>query len=286
MNPAMENPEPSRTADTPAAAPPIWPGWLIATARCVRFYSRLPVPAMPGESDPHAIPDFRLIPRALPFASIIILIPTALTALAASAIGIPALLAAVLVLAVQVLTTGAFHEDGLADSFDGLFGGHTKERRLEIMKDSRVGTFGACALILALMLRGAALFILLDELGGLACAAALLAVAGWSRAEGIRLLAWEASARAYGAAAAVGQPLRSTAYIALGLAAFNGLVISYLGSISVPGYVLGLCVSLVLTTLLAFAARRLIGGPTGDIAGAAQQLAEIAILAALVTAIA
>ncbi len=240
---------------------------------------------MPGEGDPHAVPDFRLMPRALPLASLVILLPAALTAVAASAIGAPAILTAALVLAVQVLSTGAFHEDGLADSFDGLFGGHTKEHRLEIMKDSRVGTFGACALVLSLMLRGASLYILLDELGGLACAAALLAAAGWSRAEGIRILAWEPSARAYGAAAAVGQPLRSTAYVALGLACVIGLTICHLGSISVLGYGLGLGVSLMLTMLLAFAARRLIGGPTGDIAGAAQQLAEIAILAALATAI-
>jgi adenosylcobinamide-GDP ribazoletransferase len=279
---AMDMQAPPPVADTPIDARPVWPGWLIATAQCIRFYSRLPMPAMPGENDPHAVPDFRLMPRALPFAALIILLPAALTALVTSAAGMPAILGAALVLAVQVLSTGAFHEDGLADSFDGLFGGHTKDRRLDIMKDSRVGTFGACALILSLMLRGSALSILLEELGGTACAAGLLAAAGWSRAEGIRLLAREAPARAYGAAAAVGQPQLSTAYMALGLAALIGAFISLIGGLAVEGYILGLVVSTLLTMLLAFIARRLIGGPTGDIAGAAQQLAEIAILSSLV----
>lgn len=59
----------------------------------------------------------------------------------------------------SLLLTGAFHEDGLADTADGLGGGFTRERKLEIMKDSRIGTYGACALLMALLGK----FILLQE---------------------------------------------------------------------------------------------------------------------------
>ena len=138
--------------DATQATAPTWPGWPIATATCIRFYSRLPIPALPGEN-PHMLPDFRLVPRALPFAALVIAAPAALVALLAGLAGVGGPLTAALAVTALVVTTGAFHEDGLADSADGLFGGHTPERRLEIMKDSRVGTFGALALGLSLLLR-------------------------------------------------------------------------------------------------------------------------------------
>ena len=81
-------------------------------------------------------------------------------------------LPALLAIAVGVLITGAFHEDGLADTFDGLGGGGTPERRLEIMKDSRIGTYGALGLGLVLALKAAALTDLPPALGAWAIAAA------------------------------------------------------------------------------------------------------------------
>lgn len=274
--------------ETPASAPPaetetgiadlpVWPGWLTATAQCVRFYSRLPVPAMPGEGDPHAIPDFRTIPRALPIAALLIVAPAALVLVAASALGLGDIVSAALAVTALVLTTGAFHEDGLADSADGLFGGHTVERRLEIMKDSRVGTFGACALGLSLLLRVALLALILERAGAVAALGAILAASGWSRAEGIRILSRDAPARVYGAAAAVGRPPRSTALIGLALAALLALLTAIACELPLYGVGLGLALATLVATGLAALARRLIGGPTGDIAGAAQQLGEIAI---------
>ena len=65
--------------------------------------------------------------------------------------------------AAQALATGALHEDGLADSVDGFWGGATRERRLEIMKDSRIGSYGALALILSVLIRWTALSALLAE---------------------------------------------------------------------------------------------------------------------------
>ncbi len=256
---------------------PVWPGWLAATAICVRFYSRLPVPLLPGEAGAHALPDFRLVPRAVPLAALVIALPAALVTLAGGAAGIDPSLVATLAITALVGTTGAFHEDGLADAADGLFGGATPERRLEIMKDSRVGSYGAMALGLALLLRVTALAAILQAAGGWAAAAAMLAAAPWSRAEGVRLLASEAAARGTGASAAVGKPAMATALVASGLALVLGLGATLGAGLPLAGLVLGLVLAGGCVHGLAGLARRLIGGQTGDIVGAAQQLAEIAI---------
>lgn len=266
------------------ATAPIWPGWLIATATCIRFYSRLPIPALPGEN-PHTLPDFRLVPRALPFAALVIALPAALIALLAGLAGVNALLTAALAVTALVVTTGAFHEDGLADSADGLFGGHTPERRLEIMKDSRVGTFGALALGLSLLLRVSALSAILQGAGAWAVAAAVLVAAPWSRVEGVRILATVDPTRRDGASASVGQPERSVLPIAYGLSGALALLLAAVGALPFAGILLGLALSALTTLWLSRAARRLIGGQTGDILGAAQQLGEIAIYLGLAIAV-
>lgn len=267
----------ANSADMPAAPPPAWPGWLIATAICVRFFSRLPVPAMPGETDLHAAPDFRAVPRALPLAAPVIALPAALTLTIFGATGLDALVVAALALAVSVAVTGALHEDGLADSADGLFGGRTAERRLEIMKDSRVGSYGAVAIGLSLLLRASALAAIIDMAGIGAGVAALLAAACWSRMEGLFLLADEAPARKDGASAAVGRPTGKTVWIAAGLSLAILAGLGWAGSLPIAGLTLGLAFARALTLGLGRLARRLIGGQTGDIVGAAQQGAEIAI---------
>lgn len=262
--------------DATQATPPAWPGWLIATATCIRFYSRLPVPALPGENV-HALPDFRLVPRALPFAALVIALPAALIALLAGLAGVNALLTAALTVTALVVTTGAFHEDGLADSADGLFGGHTPERRLEIMKDSRVGTFGALALCLSLLLRVSALAAILQGAGAWAAAAAVLVAAPWSRVEGLRILATTPSTRRDGASASVGQPGSSVLPVAYGLSGALALLLVAAGALPFAGVLIGLALSALTTLWLSRTAIRLIGGQTGDILGAAQQLGEIAI---------
>lgn len=262
--------------DATQATPTSWPGWLIATSTCIRFYSRLPVPALPGESA-HALPDFRLVPRALPLAALAIALPGALIALLAGLAGVNALLTAALVVTALVVTTGAFHEDGLADSADGLFGGPTPERRLEIMKDSRVGTFGALALGLSLLLRVTALAAILQGAGAWALAAAVLVAAPWSRVEGIRILATAPPTRRDGASASVGRPERSVLPVAYGLSGALALLLTATGALPLTGVLIGLGLSVLVTYWLSRIAIRLIGGQTGDILGAAQQLGEIAI---------
>jgi len=264
-------------AEAETKTPAIWPGWLVATAICIRFYSRLPVPRLSGEAELHAAPDFRSVPRALPLAALVIALPGALVLLGSGLAGAGSALAATLAVTVLVATTGAFHEDGLADSADGLFGGHTPERRLQIMKDSRVGSYGACALGLSLLLRVTALASILDAAGAWAAAAAVLVAAPWSRMAGVRLLANEPPARGDGAAAAVGTPTAETLMIGLCLAGAIALALAGLARLPIAGLVLGGVLALLACAGLARLARNLIGGQTGDILGAAQQIAEIAV---------
>lgn len=265
------------TEAVPAPQPePVWPGWLIATAICIRFYSRLPVPTLPGEADPHAAPDFRTVPRALPFAALIIALPATLVLLAAGAAGLGGLLSAALAIAMLAVTTGALHEDGLADSADGLFGGRTPERRLEIMKDSRLGSYGAMAMGLALLLRVAALALILDRMGPLAAASVFIVAAVVSRMSGIHLLATMPPARRDGASASVGRPSERTALLGCGIAAVLALALAFAFGLPRWGLALGFVFAAANALLVRRLCQRLIGGQTGDIAGATQQFDEIA----------
>ena len=118
-------------------------------------------------------------------------------------LGLPPPLAAPLALGCLILLSGALHEDGLADCTEGFFGGATRERKLEIMRDSAIGAFGACAVILSLLLRIGALAALAPH-GPLIAAAVLAAGAGVSRAACLAPLALLPPARADGAGRAVG----------------------------------------------------------------------------------
>eukprot|EP01042_Synura_sphagnicola_P011096 gene11096-14192_t len=145
------------------------------------------------------------------------------------------------------------------------------------MKDSRVGTFGALALGLSLLLRVSALAAIQQGAGVWALAAAVLVAAPWSRVEGLRILNTVEPTRRDGASAAVGQPERSVLPVAYGLSGVLALILVTAGALPLAGVVLGLILSLLVTYWLSRTAIRLIGGQTGDIIGAAQQLGEITI---------
>ena len=108
---------------------------------------------------------------ALPVAGLVVGLVGAAVYAIAHRTGLPAEAAAVLALAATMLVTGALHEDGLADTLDGLGGGRSREQKLEIMRDSRIGTYGACALIVSITLRWTALATIAEPA---AVAAALL----------------------------------------------------------------------------------------------------------------
>jgi adenosylcobinamide-GDP ribazoletransferase len=181
----------------------------------------------------------------------------------------PAALAAV---STSAALTGALHEDGLADTADGLFGGHDRETRLAIMRDSRHGTFGVLALVVGVLLRAAAL----ARLGNtVAAGLALVAAHAVSRALLPAVMRALVPARADGLGAGAGRP--SPAQTAA--AAACGVVIA----LAALGPLRGLLAVIAAAAAVAAAAglaRRRIGGYTGDVLGAFQQLGEIVILLA------
>ncbi len=176
--------------------------------------------------------------------------------------------AAVLVIAVQVVLTGALHEDGLADCADGFYGGHERLRRLEIMKDSQIGSFGALALMLVVLARWAAL-------AGLMAAGAwgaVIAAGVLARAPMAVLMAVMPNARGTGLSASVGAPPVAAAFGAVGLALGLALVLA-----GWTGLVMALVAGMA-ALAVALVARAKIGGQTGDVLGASAVLAEVCAL--------
>lgn len=183
---------------------------------------------------------------------------------------------AALILAFAALLTGGLHEDGLSDTADGLYGGWTRQRRLEIMKDSRIGSYGMLALLLVTLARWSALTALL-VFGGPTHGfwAALVAAGALSRAPMVLMMALLPNARGEGLSHATGRPAQAATLAALGLA--GAMATLMVGWTALPMAVAALATAV----LLSVSALRRIGGQTGDILGASQQLAEAACLAVL-----
>ena len=265
---------------TPASGSPFSLARVLAdVAALLRFFSRLPVPRLGRLDDPAALPAFARAGALAPVAGALLALPAALTLATLAAAGLPPLAIALAAIGVSVALTGALHEDGLADVADGFFGAPTRERRLEIMKDSRIGAFGALALVIGVGLRASLLAALLERSGIAGAALALLGAEAASRSAMVALWSALPPARPGGLAAACGKPEKGSAAIALGLGlaalaplwAFTGLV-PLAGALFSAG---------VLTYGLCRLARAKIGGQTGDVLGACQQVALAALLAGL-----
>jgi adenosylcobinamide-GDP ribazoletransferase len=191
----------------------------------------------------------------------------------AHALGLPPLVAAFVALGALVVLTGALHEDGLGDVADGFGGGRSRDDKLRIMRDSRIGTYGVVAVVFSLGLRAAALAALPAVLG----AAAIIAAAALSRAPLPAIMRWLPPARAAGMGAEAGRP-RVQAVVAA--AVIGGLIaLIMLGPATA---LLATALAAIGAAAVALLARRQIGGHTGDVCGAAQQTAEVAALLAVV----
>jgi len=177
--------------------------------------------------------------------------------------------AAALALATTMLITGAMHEDGLADTADGL-GGKTRQQKLDIMRDSRIGTFGACALGISLLLRWStiadiaephfvAVALIAAHVGARACLPAFMQLVPAARPEGL--------------SGSAGRPPAASIIAALILG-----VICLLFALGVMGTVVALLMLVFAGLLLARLAMREFGGQTGDVLGAMEQVGEAVIL--------
>jgi adenosylcobinamide-GDP ribazoletransferase len=188
--------------------------------------------------------------------------------------GLPPALAAALALAATLGATGCLHEDGFADTADGFGGGRYRERKLDIMRDSRLGTYGACALMMSLLLRWAAVAAIA---GPTAVALALVAAHAAARAALPAFMRFVPPARTDGLSIHAGQPSPQCVAIALVLG------VAVLGvTLGIAAAVLGTILMASVWIFMAWLSVRQVGGQTGDVLGALEQINEIVILLAAV----
>jgi adenosylcobinamide-GDP ribazoletransferase len=248
--------------------------WAALFGTAVRLLTRIPVPAPTGATaDPEReLADLRASAAFFPAVGAVVA-GAGIAVRAATGPLLGSAPATVLAVAAMVLLTGAFHEDGLADSADGLFGGWTPEQRLSIMRDSRIGTYGAVALLLAFALR----FSLLAPLGTLDFARAVLAGHVLGRAAAVGMAATLPPVAGPGLGASViGRPAEGTTAVV----AVTALVAAAATAgwwLFVPLATAGAAAATVRSV-----ARARVGGLTGDLLGAITVLAELGAVAAIV----
>jgi len=245
-------------------------GLLGDLAAAIAFYTRLPLRLA-------APVDGAAVARAswcAPLVGALIGVLAGLAYWVAWRLNLPPLVCATLAVAAGMLLTGCLHEDGLADTADGLGGGTTRERALDIMRDGRIGAFGACALLICLALRIGAV----ADLPRAALVAWAL-VGAHATARGVLPLFMRLvpPARADGLSASAGAPSRERA----AAAALIGIALLWI-AFGFKSALIALVLVLIGAAVLALIAWRKIGGQTGDVLGAVEQVSETLVL--LVTA--
>lgn len=233
----------------------------------VQFLTRIPVPD-PGFHEE----DLRRSTAAFPLVGALVGGVGALVATVVWPVVTP-VVAALLLTAAEVAVTGAFHEDGLADTFDGLWGGWTVQRRIEIMRDSRLGTYGATALLLALGLRVAVLAGIGLERGLAGVVVATLCGHVLGRAAILVVVRLLPPADTGGSGARVADPLGAFGLLVAGATTALVLGLALGTSAWVP-----LLVAVPVVAGAAATWRAKLGGVTGDTLGATEQLVHLATL--------
>ncbi|WP_296373561.1 adenosylcobinamide-GDP ribazoletransferase [Yoonia sp.] len=237
-------------------------------AAALGLLTRLPVPI----ETTRAVARGAAAAWAYPVVGIVVAVIISATVAVMLTLDLPAQIAAALGLGAGVVLTGAMHEDGLADTADGLWGGWDRARRLAIMKDSHIGTYGVIALALTLLIRWLALTALIASGSHWA---ALIGAAALSRGGMVVLMGAMPNARDTGLSHHVGRPSTATIWLAVAIAGVIGLVTTGFGVVLMAALAVLLC---------GMIAKAKIGGQTGDILGATQQMTEITVLLAVVAA--
>ncbi len=238
-----------------------------ALVAAVRLLTVLPVGKGSAEFDERAAANS---PAFFPFVGAVIGLASA-GVFVAAAEALPVAVAAALAVATPVVLTGALHVDGLGDTCDGLFGGRTRERKLEIMSDPRMGTLGVAAIALAFLIRWTVVSSLDPDTGW----SLLVVAAVLSRGVVSVVVARFQYVRANG----IGAAYSNGSSFVMPLAVVTTVVLTVVFG-SLPALVAGI-VAVIVGLGIAFYARRLIGGVTGDIYGAVAELTEIAALLTL-----
>jgi adenosylcobinamide-GDP ribazoletransferase len=230
------------------------------------FMTRLPIPRDATATGD----DLAQASWAFPIAGLAVGLIGALTYVLAYKFGLRPWPSAALSLAATIVVTGCLHEDGLADTADGFGGGATLERKLEIMRDSRIGTYGVCALTLSILIRTGVLASLADPR---AVVFALIAAHGAARATLPAFMTLLPAARSDGLSHAAGQPARDRMLIASAL----GILILAIFLGPLPGFI-ALILLAAAVGAMAWLSSAQIGGQTGDVLGAIEQVGEIVVL--------
>jgi adenosylcobinamide-GDP ribazoletransferase len=255
---------------TPIFMTPISSIWLQDRAEelkaSIAFCTRLPL----RRTTPQGAKTLAKAAWAFPVVGLIVGLIGAAVYVLAHRLGVPAWLAAALSLTATLVVTGALHEDGLADTADGFGGGNTRQQKLDIMRDSRTGAYGVCALVLSLLLRVGALASFADAYG---VVWALLASHSAARTAMPVLMWLLPSARSDGLSFEAGRPPDES--VAAGIAiAFLILVFCLYPARGV----LALIFLIATIALMAWLSVRQIDGQTGDVVGALEQVGEIGVL--------
>jgi adenosylcobinamide-GDP ribazoletransferase len=242
-----------------------------------QFLTRLPAPRL-REFDPSWLSQST---RYFPLIGVLIGLVNLLVWWIASR-RLPASVAIGLMMAVSMLLTGAFHEDGLADTCDGLGGGSSRERVLAIMKDSRIGAFGAIGLFLMLGLKWTTLAALPSALFVESVAASHM-LSRWCAIGLIAFLPYvredaDAKSKPFAGALSGGNWILSGVLGLLALAPFAWAYRRNGGPLDWAALGVGACAAAAVTLAAGLYLRRRIGGYTGDCLGAVQQLAELGFL--------
>jgi len=250
-----------------------WRDLRIATA----FFTRLPLPTAGVRFgvDEDGAGSLASASRAFPLVGAGVGLVAAAGFAAASWLGLPSLVSALAALGISALITGGLHEDGLADTADGFGGAADRVEKLRLMRDSRTGTYGVLALIFSVALRAALL-----AAAPAAAFGALIAAGALSRAVLPGIMAWVGPARADGLGAAAGRPDKLSVGIGAGIAAAV--------AVAAVGWAAGIAACLLAAAAavgVAAMARAHVGGFTGDVLGATQQVAEGAVLLAVAVAV-
>ena len=245
-----------------------WPSVFLDVVRAALFLTRLPVaPARFAGNGNLASASW-----AFPLIGAVVGATGALVYWIAWQAGLRAPPAAALALAATMATTGCLHEDGLADTADAFGGGSDRTHKLEIMRDSRIGAFGACALVMSLLLRWSALETIASPA---AAATALVAVHAAARAALPLFMRLVPPARADGLAKGAGCP----SWPQVAIAGVVGTVILEIALGPLRGASAALLIVASCWSMAQLALRQ-IGGQTGDVIGTLEQVNEIVALLA------
>ena len=247
--------------------------WIDDARIAAAFLTRLPLPL----AHPPGPGRLAQASWAFPIVGLAVGIVGGLVYGATNWLGLPPLLAAVFAFTAQIGLTGGLHEDAAGDVADGLGGGATRERKLNLMRDSRTGTFGILALFVIFTARVVAISALAETESVIA---ALVTAGAASRAAMVAVMAMMAPARSDGLGAQAGRPHTGTVATALIIAVVVGLLA--LGTVAGTA---GLAGAAIGAGGLMWIAWHQIGGHTGDVLGACQQAAEVLCLSAIVAVV-